>query len=1001
MNNWENPNVFQINKLDAHSPLKIYLNEEDALVKNRLKSKYFKILNGIWNFKLFNSPREINNNFEIKDWEYIQIPSNWETSGYGHPHYTDEAYPFPMDPPFVPTENLTGLYKKQIYIDSSWLNRRTIINFQGVDSAFYLYINGKEVGYSQGSRTPAEFDISKYLIMGKNEIIAKVIKWSDGSYLEDQDMWWLSGIFREVHIYSLPETHIYDFHINMNLYNNYKEAKLNVSTNLESMNKLNNLSLELKLYFKKNIIHFNKENIKLDKKNNLIINNSMIVKNPKLWSAEEPNLYRLLIILKEDNRVIQIEEADVGFRDIKIEDGNLKVNDKAIMIRGVNRHDFCPKKGRTVSLDDMKNDILVMKRNNINAVRTAHYPNESRFLDLCNYYGLYVMDEADIETHGFMYIDDIGKLSRDINWKNAYVDRLRRMVKRDKNHPSIIIWSLGNESGYGINHIEMAKWLRKYDDSRPIHYEQDENQEIVDIIGPMYSSPEKLLEYDKNNKKNLPIIICEYAHAMGNGPGGLDEYWKVFKNSKRIQGGFVWDFKDQGLELIDKDNNIYYAYGGDFNDVPNDKNFNINGLVFPDLKPSPALKELKKVIQAIDFIDLNTKYGTIKIVNNYDFLNLNEFILSYKVKENGEVIKSESLGKVNLRAGESKTVEFNIKDIEQNNKKEYFIEFSFMTDKDYSWALKGHEVAWEKFKIRNNEFKVSDLIREYINENNNYFNVKEVNNKLLIEIGDTNIEFDLIYGSLDSYKFLGKNLIKDPLILDLWRAPIDNDKPYIKDWFLKNLHILNHRIDKVKWEVFKEKIVIEVRASLKTSVYGSGYSVIYNYEIESNGLIKLKVIGKREGNLNIIPRIGLNFCINSSMNKVNWYGLGFEESYPDSNNKKIGIYNGLIKDLHTPYIFPQSNGNRTDTRWVSFEDDLGISLMISSNNNFNFSAHYYDHYELEKALHDKDLKSSGDIYINLDYKVQGLGSASCGPKSIHELFADDFEFEFYILAFHK
>ena len=1010
MDDWQNEKVFEKNKLKAHVPLTPYNNEEDALAEKRNKCSYVKTLNGNWDFNFSLSPAEAPAEFykkdfklDSEDWEQIRVPSNWQVEGYGYPHYTDEAYPFPTDPPYVPTENPTGSYRREFYLPENWQERQLIINFKGVDSAFYLWVNGKKVGYSQGSRLPAEFDISSYVKAGRNLIAVQVYQWSDGTYLEDQDMWWLSGIFRDVNLYSLAKTNIFDYTIQTKLSDDYKKGKIDIESVIKS------ISNEEKKDYEISAKLFNSnQNLITEKSINNISQIESIdidIDHPQLWTAETPYLYQLLLVLKNNKgEVVQVEETKVGFREVQIKNGNLLVNGEKIMIRGVNRHDFSAEKGRTVSFQEMEEDIKLMKQHNINALRTSHYPNDPRLLDLCNYYGLYVIDEADIETHGFMYMDDMNRLSDDPEWEAAYLDRMKRMVERDKNHPSIIIWSLGNEAGFGCNQKAMAKWTKAKDPTRFIHYEPDRNQEVVDIVGPMYASVLRTVEYAEEDNYDKPVILCEYAHAMGNGPGGFSDYWDVFYKYERLQGGFVWDWIDQGLKQTTADGQQYFAYGGDFGDSPHDKNFNINGLVFPDRTPSPALKEYKKVIEPIKTEVDDLKKGKIEVKNLYDFKSLSHLAISYSIKEKGKLIASGRLPTLDIEPGESEIIEIDYNHLDFKAGNEYWLEISFSLDSAANWAEKGHEVAWEQFQLsEKSDYQLPDQVKEFLQQGKtNFIDINEIDNKLIILGEDFKLEFDLVYGQLNSYCYQGVELIKEGPLIDFWRAPIDNDEPYEPNWRKYNLNQMGHSIRKINYNDCDDKVEIIVQSRIAPPVYEMGFSCQYSYEISSNGLIQISVAGEKEGKIDVIPKIGLNLVLKEEFNQVDWYGRGPGESYPDSKKaNRYGVYHKKVKQLYTPYVYPQDNGNRTDTRWVKFKNNRGMGIIFSGDNPFNFSAHYYSDKELDRAQHPCDLEFNGDIHLNLDYKIQPLGSASCGPKPREELKGENFEFEFCFVPFYE
>lgn len=1022
MNNWENPELVHKNRLDAHVNLLPYQDEMSAIEGGRGLSPWFNLLNGVWKFKLIDSPLKTTNGFFRKEyadeeWDEIKVPSNWQLEGYDYPHYTNVNYPFPVDPPRVPTENPTGLYRRDFFLPKTWEDREIIIHFEGVDSAFYLWINGNKVGFSKGSRVPAEFDIKDYVKPGLNQITVEVFKWSDGSYLEDQDMWWLSGIFRDIYLYSVPHQYIYDYKVETILDNQYSAAELKIELLLKNCEDedIEGFELEYKLLDRelKNVLN-NTTSVSIEGNNQIELNIKEDISSSHKWSAEDPYLYTLLLILKDSEKnILGIERCQIGFRSVEIKNGKLLVNGTPIMIKGVNRHDTHPDLGRSVSLDSMEKDIILMKKHNINAVRTSHYPNDPRFYDLCDYYGIYVLDEADIETHGFEPAGNLHQLSDDPVWEESYLDRGKRMVERDKNHPSVIIWSLGNESGFGSNHKSMAKWI-KATDNRPIHYENDYNFEVSDFVSAMYASIDQVIKLGRGENLELkgvdlkledyqdkPVILCEYAHAMGNGPGELKDYWDAFYKYDRLQGGFVWDYIDQGIRKVDESGNEYFAYGGDFGDQPNDANFNINGLVFPDRTPSPGLIEYKKILEPVLVEDEDLENKKVKITNCYDFIMLDHLNLSWNVRMDGRVIQGGMLELSAINPGDSKVIELPFELPEMSIPgADYQLNLSFSLNNDTNWEKQGYEVAWAQF-----ELPCEVPVKKAVLNSSSKLDYKENEQLIEVEGMDFEIRFDKIFGKIVSWKYQGLSLINQGLILNFWRAPIDNDiAAYLEDWKKAGLNDLRQKVDSVDCIKDGEKILIRVKARIAPPILSNGFECVYNYNIYNTGDIVLEVKGKPVGELPNLPRIGLEFTIDNNFDQFSWYGRGQGESYVDSKEaNRVGLYQNNVDELSTPYVYPQENGNRTDVRWLSFTDLRGMGIFVSSSQLFNFTAHRYSTEDLEKARHQNELIKRDEITVNLDYKHQGIGSASCGPVGLdkYRLDAENFRFSFRLRPFSK
>ncbi len=1001
----DNLEILHRNRLDSRAYFISYADVDSALSFERSRAKGFKILNGMWKFQYFDSPEEspedfYEEGFDVSNWNDIRVPGNWQLQGYGYPHYTDLIYPFPVDPPKVPSENPTGCYRRSFFVPESWKSLQVLIRFEGVDSGFHLWVNGREVGYSQGSRMPSEFDITPYINAGENTLAVRVYQWTDGSYLEDQDMWWLSGIFRDVELIARDNIHIRDFFIKTALDENYENGVLSIETVIENVNSRDAEGYKIEYILQdENTLELKETvtDIDLAANSTNTIQTKIPINKPNKWSAETPYLYDFLIVLKDHKgKVLEVVPAKVGFRNIEVRDGNFLVNGVPIMLKGVNRHEVHPDLGRAVPFHSMEEDVVLMKKYNINAVRTAHYPNHPRFYELCDKYGLYVIDEADLECHGFELTGDISKISMDPKWERAYVDRIERMVERDKNHPSIIMWSLGNESGFGPNFKAMADWCHNRDSSRLVHYEGDSNAEVADVVSTMYSNHVRMEEHGRKENMDKPHILCEYAHAMGNGPGGLKEYWDIFYKYKRLQGGFLWEWVDHGLRRYTEDGREYFAYGGDFGDEPNNSNFCCDGLLMPDRTPTPGLLEYKKIIEPIKVEEVDLDKGKIKIKNIYDFLSLDHVNLHWNISGDGRKLQSGILNMPNVKPGNSEDMTIPI-DINKKYelKTDLWLNIQFVLAVDTIWADKGHVIAWEQFKLPNKYIKKAVTFKEHIFS----LNVKE--NRKFLDIRGYNFSFvfNKLKGQIWSWSYEGVNILNEGPKLNLWRAPIDNDMYVLGQWKKKGIYMIQHRIDNVKTEVKDKEVTINVDALVSPPNGDWAIECQYTYKICGSGQISVSVKGNPKGNLpESFPKIGLQMKLPYGMERVKWYGRGPGESYIDSKEANpFGIYSSNVDGLYTPYVYPQDNGNRTDVKWVSFSDNREMGFVAIGKEDINFSAHYYTTEDMEKAQHLTDLRKRDFITLNIDYKHHGLGSNSCGPVPLPQYSLKPCDFEFGIV----
>ena len=1039
--------------------------------------RFYRLLDGRWQFKMFSCPEEVPD--PDRDWtednsDEMPVPYHWQLAGYGRPHYTNVQYPFPVEPPKVPAQNPTGVYRRSFHLPESWRDRRLYLRFDGVDSAFYLFVNGEKVGYSQGSRLPAEFDISQQSRPGRNRITVQVLRWCNGSYLEDQDMWWLSGIFRSVHLYAAPRTEIFDYQVQGDLRecpppspsSEIEEAELTGELEIDLtllMSGERNDSPEAGSYLQVKALICEGEEVlselvgevkvpalyerNRDSQSDMPKNSDKTedetddnqigdfrlqlslageVEGIKAWTAETPHLYRIYLILEnEEGEVKEVIADRAGFRSLEIAEGQLKVNGRPITVRGVNRHDFDPRLGRAVGLEQMREDLQLMKRHSINAVRTAHYPNDPLFYHLCDSYGLYVLAENDLECHGLEEVENIKHLSERESWRDEYLDRMERMVAHLKNRPSIIIWSLGNESGFGSNHKAMADLTRKIDDTRPLHYEPDESQEIVDIIGPMYPSLKEVEELATGGDK--PLILCEYVHAMGNGPGEIADYWELFRRHERAQGGFVWDWRDQGL-LAFKGGEAFYAYGGDFGDFPHDKNFNINGLVFPDCSPSPGLKEYSAVIApvrveltGIEISGDGKRDVRLKVRNEFDFKSLKGIDMCWQLGD-GEKIMASGRCSPGASAGESE--EIVLKDIDFHKRK---IEEALLTFTFYrcscpdEWSKPGEVMLKRQIQLEmgKNEGEKSKITGEkggkslwtgsvLRKDESPKLNCLKKGREIAVENSNIQAVFDRISGDLLSFEHAGEKLLSSGPEINLWRAPIDNDRSeitrdYVSEWRARGIDRLQERLDDFSLQDGGEDspLKIKIAKTLAPAARALNIKCEQDYILFPDGEMQIlnrgKVYRGEKGASISIPRLSLYLQLPGGLNRVKWFGRGPGPSYPDSRTAGfISKHMARVRELHVPYVYPQDNGRRGEVRWLKLTGPQGRGWHITSidRKQFGFTAHHYSQVELERARHEADIDRGDDVHLQLIARERGLGSASCGPELQEKYEVELSKFEF-------
>ena len=1013
----ENPEIFGWGKLLPHANVIPFADIDELFTNNTSKSPFCKSLNGTWKFNWVKNPADrppgfYKPDFDISVWDDIPVPSNWEIQGYGFPLYFDEAYEWTKDPepPLVPHHyNPVGSYRRSFTIPQSWKNRKVIIHFGAVKSAMYLWINGKKAGYSQGSKTPAEWDITPYLVPGENTVALQVFRWSDGSYLECQDFWRISGIERDVYLYSVPLLHIRDFEVQSTLDEAYKNGKLKITIDIRNelqTRKAGAHSLFVRLYSGdgKQLILEGSRVFKTKKQDSLNFVFEKEIPNVKEWTAETPDLYHVAILLENKNKeTIEIVGCKTGFRTSEIKNGQFLINGKPILIKGVNRHEHDPLTGHVISKESMLTDIRLFKENNINTVRTSHYPNDPAWYDLCDEYGIYVIDEANIESHGMGFREK--SLAKNPEWKNAHLDRIKRMVERDKNHPSVVIWSLGNEAGDGINFAAAYRWIHNRDASRPVHYEGTGEGPNTDIYCPMYARIEKMENYAKKEPER-PLILCEYAHSMGNSTGNLQDYWDMINKYPALQGGSIWDWVDQGLTKKTADGTEYWAFGGDFGPEsrPSDKNFLINGLVSPDRSPHPALQEVKKVYQNFSFIPENLQIGKIRILNNHFFTGTGNYDFNWSIQANGSIVSKGTLSEINIAPQNSMLVKIPALQKSMQAGVEYFLNFSVRLKDSETLLPKGYEVAKEQFKLP--FFKNA--------KNLNHKDLPDLkweeDNKLLrIEGKDFELVFEKSSGLMKSYKYQNVDLIRKGPLPNFWRAVTDNDFGFdmpekMGAWKKdsENRVLENFAINSSSSKTLS--IMVEYRLPETESTYLTEYVIFGNGEVIIRNNFQA---GKNA--LPYLPRMGMRLSLPGQFNRVQWFGRGPFENYSDRKTAAhVGLYSSLVDDLYFPYISPQENGNRTETRWITFTNEKGFGLMVTGMPFLSWSALPYTQEDLDRksrgSKHTFDLKKRPFISVNLDLKQMGLGgdnSWGAWPHKQYLIPAGEYHYQYRISPIHK
>ncbi|MBZ4040796.1 glycoside hydrolase family 2 TIM barrel-domain containing protein [Flavobacterium hibisci] len=998
-NEWENPQVVDRGKEAGRSSFLLYSNETELKNNNPQKSELYQSLNGNWKFNIVKNPSQRPTDFfttTLNDsgWNTIAVPSNWELQGYDIPIYTNLVYPFPKNPPFIGGDyNPVATYRRTFKVSDSWKDKEIILHFGSITGYAKVFLNGKEVGMTKASKTPAEFNVTSFLNKGENLIAVQVFRWHDGSYLEDQDFWRLSGIERDVYLQAMPKTTVWDYFVKSDLDNQYKNGIFNLDVTLKyfEKNSIKNPSVKVELFDKDGKTVYS-ESKKVNTKEEKTSFRGTI-DNVKQWNAETPNLYKYTITLLDNKgKTLEIISKKTGFRKVEIKNAQLLVNGKAVLVKGVNIHEHDDVNGHVPNTELMLKDLKLMKEFNINAIRMSHYPHDTKFYDLCDEYGFYVVDEANIETHG-MGAELQGGFDQKKHpaylpeWAPAHLDRIKRMFAFDKNHPSIIIWSLGNECGNGPVFYDAYDWLKQVDSTRPVQFEQAGENRNTDIVCPMYPGIKSMKDYAGSDKKR-PYIMCEYSHAMGNSNGNFQEYWDIIHGSKHMQGGFIWDWVDQGIKTKNAEGKTFWAYGGDLGGekMHNDENFCANGLIAANRTPHPGLFEVKKVYQDIQF-QLKDE-NNLLVKNYFNFTNLNNYTFKWELIKNGLKVKE---GEFDLAVNPEETKEFKINYGDLDDNSEYFLNVYAFSKYDAPLVAKGHEFARAQFALgkgsyfkNNNITKTTSKLKHTVK-----------GNVLSFETENIAGEFDLKKGEILKYNL--KN--SDNVIFTnfptpyFWRAPTDNDfgskmqqKLVIWKEASQNPTVVGVQLDKNT----SEGLLIKVTYKL------AGVDVPYtvNYLIQNDGAIKVTAAIDMAGkNLPELPRFGMRSKLNGSYDNLTYYGRGPWENYSDRNSASfIGEYSDSVINQYTRnYIRPQEAGYKTDVRWLTLKNNKGQGIKIEGLQTLGFSALNIATEDLDpgktKAQRhpsDLDLDSKEAVYLHLDYKQRGLGGDDSWGRLPHD-----------------
>ncbi len=986
-NDWENETVFAINKEAPRATFIPFNSFMGAVTCDAEQSPNYKSLNGTWKFNWVYKPDErpvdfYKNSYDVSAWDDIKVPSNWELEGYGTPIYTNIKYPFPKNPPYIDNKhNPVGSYKRTFNLPLDWEGRRVYLHFAAGTSAMYIWVNGEKVGYSQVTKSPAEFDITKYVQKGENSLAVEVYRWSDGSYIEDQDFWRLSGIERDVYLYSTDQIRINDYFVKAGLDSKYKNGTFDLEVELKNyLNSSKTGSVTATLLNEAGKTVFSKKqnySAKAESETKVTIKTS--IRSPKKWSAETPNLYTLVLTHTDTKgEIVETTSSRIGFRTVEIKGGQLLVNGKYVLVKGVNLHEHNENTGHYVDRATMIKDIKMMKQHNINSVRLSHYPHSTEWISLCDEYGLYLVDEANIETHDMGaelqgWFDKSKHPAYLESWAPQHMDRIQRLVERDKNHPSVIIWSLGNECGNGPVFYDAYDWIKSVDSTRPVQFEQAGENRNTDIVAPMYPGFRTMTEYAARENVKRPFIMCEYSHAMGNSNGNFKEYWDVIRGSKNMQGGFIWDWVDQGIKYVDDSGRETYAYGGDIGgyQYTHDENFCLNGVVSPNRTPHPGLKEVKFIYQSIHIKPVDLSKGIVSIYNEYNFISLADFDFKWELTKNGEVIADGSFT-TDVAPGATENTTLPIPAIAAEEGVEYFLNVFAYTTSASKMVPLGHEIARDQIAFEFNNYFVEES-EEALN-----YEVKNEDRRIVVSNEDTYIEFSKNSGKMDRYSYKGKTLISSAPKPDFWRAPTDND-------FGNNLPTRssvwrnagnNLKLKNIELEETENAIIITANYLIQDiqSDYQMKYTVLKDAKVKVEIAYKAGIEG-----LPSIPRFGSQMRLWNGYDNFTYYGRGPWENYNDRNNAAfIRIHKSKVADQYVPYIRPQENGYKTDVRWLTLTDGNGEGLKVEGLQPISVSALHnlaedFDPGFTKKQQHASEINPRNAVFLNVDLAQQGVG----------------------------
>lgn len=1012
---WENEKLNEYNRQPMHSTFFAYENKNLALGDSMAASKNFQSLDGLWKFKWVDKPADKpygfwKTGYDDSHWVNFPVPATWEVNGYGIPIYTNIEYDFDYlikpNPPHVPHQyNPVGSYRKEITIDKDWDGKDIYIHFGAVRSCFYLWVNGEWVGYSEDSKLPAEFDITKYVKAGQKNLIAfQVYRWSDGTYMEDQDMWRLAGVNRDVYMYSRNRVHVRDVQIIPDLTDNYKNGKLNIGLdflhNIDPSLQNYNATFALLDAAGKLIKQTSVDLADSNKYKNVVIK----LNDPKKWSAETPYLYNVLITLMDKRgNVLEVIPQKTGFRKVEIREGVLYVNGKAILVKGVNRHEMDPLSGQVISKQRMEQDFRIMKENNINAVRTCHYPDDPYWYKLCDTYGLYVVDEANLESHGMGF--GANSLSKKPDWFLQHFQRDSRAVERDKNHPSVIVWSMGNEAGMGVNFEKCYEWIKHRDPSRPVEYEPASATGFSDIFCPMYPSPDDMVHHVKydSSSNHKPFILVEYAHAMGNTDGNFNDYWDTIrKYYPKMQGGYIWDFVDQGFQKITDRGDTIWSYGGDYGvNLPSDQNFNDNGLVAPDRSLHPHMLEVKKEYQNIFTFPSDLMTRKIKVYNENFFKDLKDVYMDWELVADGKVIQNGRDENLAVAPRQTVTVHLNYK-LPKAFYREVFLNVYYKTKKDEGIIPANWEIAKDQLTL------YSHLDKKTLFPESSDLRVAITNSTINVSNNKATFTFNRADGLLHEYVVGGNNFIKDGYDLkpNFWRPPTDNDFGADLQKKLINWKRASHNFVLLGFNIDSSNTK-DIKLNMHYSLPDVYAYLDINYELNGDGAIKVTESLQADSSKEVpmMFKFGMQMMLPKEYSQMQWYGRGPSENYWDRKDAAfIGIYNKTVDEQFHEYVRPQETGNKTDVRWVRLTNNSGRGLMITGDTVLNISARHYLDKDIDDGLekhnsHSGELKQRDLTTLNIDLEQTGVGginSWGTWPLKKYRLEYKDYTYSFLI-----